>query len=650
MTSTNKTSSSSVVVSGNSALQNSQERVAELLRYIRTKTDRLLQVMGTMPLKQEELDDNTLLSVDPIGIVTESFSQVLEHLHRTNDTLIRTQEEMQAVFDSAGAAIIVVNGNSQLVACNRYSRDMFFPGQEKLIGKNLRSLICGHENEECIIQRVLGCNKVMEQDNFFHLGRHYHIIGTPIYDRNGDVSRIVLLYTDITDQKLAAEQIERLAYFDVLTGLPNRVLLKDRLEQMMYRAGRREEMVALLFLDLDQFKEINDTLGHNVGDQLLQVIAERLGHCVRQSDTVGRLGGDEFVLLLEGIRVQEDVSEVAEKVLVAFTQPLYLDGREIFISASIGISQYPVDGRDTEALFKNADTAMYQAKNKGRNNFQFYTPEMSASAMEALVLTSDMRHALERQEFFLHYQPQINLAQNVITGVEALLRWNHPIEGSIPPGVFITLAEDTGLIVPIGRWVLEEACWQAVQWKSQGFPVMKMAVNISGKQFREPGFVDTVKEVIALTGIEPALLELELTESILIENITTTINTLSAFRAMGVKLAIDDFGTGYSSLSYLKHFPIDRLKIDKSFVLEIGENSSRDAGTIASAVIAMAHSLGISVIAEGVERKEQLAFLLERSCDEVQGYYFSRPLTPEDLEQMLRAKAVGDPFCLFKYQ
>lgn len=650
MTSPINTSSSAEAATGNLALQNPQERIAELLRYIRSKTDRLLQVMGTMPLKQEELDDTTLLSVDPIGIVTESFAQVLEHLHRTNDTLIRTQEEMQAVFDSAGAAIIVVNGNSQLVACNRYSREMFFPGQDELIGKNLRSLICGHENEECIIQRVLGCNKVMEQENFYHLGRHYHIIGTPIYDRNGDVSRIVLLYTDITDQKLAAEQIERLAYFDVLTGLPNRVLLKDRLEQMMYRASRREEMVALLFLDLDQFKEINDTLGHNVGDQLLQVIAERLGHCVRQSDTVGRLGGDEFVLLLEGIRVQEDVSEVAEKVLTAFTHPLYLDGREIFISASIGISQYPVDGRDTEALFKNADTAMYQAKNKGRNNFQFYTPEMSASAMEALILTGDMRHALERQEFFLHYQPQINLAENVITGVEALLRWNHPIEGAIPPGVFITLAEDTGMIVPIGRWVLEEACWQAVQWKSQGFPVMKMAVNISGKQFREPGFVDTVKEVIALTGIEPALLELELTESILIENITTTINTLSAFRAMGVKLAIDDFGTGYSSLSYLKHFPIDRLKIDKSFVLEIGENSSRDAGTIASAVIAMAHSLGISVIAEGVERKEQLAFLLERSCDEVQGYYFSHPLAPEDLEQLLRNRAGGDPFCLFKYQ
>jgi len=636
-------------VSENGMQDRATDRSQELIGYIRAKTNRLLEVMGTVPLNPEELDDATLLAVDPIGIVTDSFEQVLEHLQKTNSELAATRDELQAIFDSAGGAIVVVDEKMEVVACNSYSQWALFAGERNVMGKNLRSLICGHDQEECILEQILTTQRRVEQNDFLHDGRHYHLVGTPLKNHDGAISRVVLLYTDITERRAAAEEIERLAFFDSLTGLPNRVLLKDRLAQLLTRAGRYNEMVAILFIDLDRFKEVNDTLGHGTGDQLLQVVSERLTACLRSCDTVARLGGDEFVVLLPGITERDCVGDIAAKLLQSLCKPVQLDAREVFTSGSIGISLWPIDGDSVSTLFKNADTAMYHAKEQGRNTYRFYTPQMHATSMEQLTLSNDLRYALERGELHLCYQPQVSFETGGLIGVEALLRWIHPKLGMIPPDRFIPLAEDTGLIVPIGTWVLHEACRQAMMWVAQGLPSLRVAVNISAKQFRESDFSDTVKAVLQTTGLAPNLLELELTEGMLIENVTQTKLTLQSLKDMGVTLAIDDFGTGYSSLSYLKHFPLDRLKIDKSFVKEIAEKSG-DAAAIVEAVVALGHSLKLTVIAEGVEQQDQVDFLHNRKCDELQGYFFSRPLTPQALEELLRKGVNGPEFCLYRYQ
>lgn len=616
--------------------------------YIREKTDHLLQVIGTLPLRPEELDDNTLIYLDPIGIVTESFEQIMEHLQKTNNALASTRDEIQAIFDSAGAGIVVVNDKMELVAFNGHSQSLFFSDHPDPIGKNLRELICGHLREDCIVDQIMATRRQVEQPDFAHEGHHYHVIGTPLKGVEGNITRMVLLYTDITDRKQAAQEIERLAYFDVLTGLPNRILLKDRLKQMLSRAERRKELVALLFIDLDRFKEVNDTLGHSSGDLLLQIIAGRLTSCMRSCDTVARLGGDEFVVLLDGINNREKVIDVAAKVLEVLAKPVRLDSREVFTGGSIGISLYPLDGDNVDTLFKNADTAMYHAKEQGRNNFQFYCSEMNASALDVLIMSSNLRHAMDRGELYLVYQPQISFLSGGLIGVEALLRWEHPTLGIIPPDRFIPMAEDTGLITTIGAWVLETACQQVVSWINKGLPAVQVAVNLSAKQFRDPNLTETIRATLQRTGLPPQLLELELTESMLIENITTTRSILQVLKDMGIKLAIDDFGTGYSSLSYLRHFPIDRLKIDKSFVQEI-TGKADDSTAIVEAIIALSHSLGLSVIAEGVESQEQVLFLLKQSCNELQGYYFSNPLLPEALEELLIRTNNGKDFCLCHY-
>lgn len=626
-----------------------ETRNRELIQYVRAKTDRLLQVMGTVPLNQEELDDDTLLLVDPIGIVTESFEQVLEHLHSTNADLSTTRDELQAVFESAGAGIVVVDEKMEVVSCNAYSMATLFTGENAVLGRNLRGLLCGHSDEECILEQILMTGNRVEQNDFVHNGRHFHLVGTPLKDSAGQIFRMVLLYTDFTERRAAAKEIERLAFFDSLTGLPNRILLKDRLSQMLTRAGRHQEKVALLFIDLDRFKEVNDTLGHSCGDQLLQVIAERLEASLRSSDTVARLGGDEFVVLLEGIADREGVAEVAEKLLEALSQPVQLGDREVYTGGSIGISLFPSDGEDVDTLFKNADTAMYHAKEGGRNTFRFYSADMHASALELLTLSSYLRHSLERNELYLLYQPQIRFSNGSMVGVEALLRWRHPVLGLIPPDRFIPMAEETGLIGTIGSWVLEQACFQAAEWIAQGLPPVRIAVNLSAKQFRDPGLVASVRSVLQQSALPAHLLELELTEGMLIENLSSTRATLHALKKMGVTLAIDDFGTGYSSLSYLKHFPLDRLKIDKSFVQEIAEQSG-DSAAIVQAIIALAHTLKLTVIAEGVERQDQVSFLKKYRCDELQGYYISQPLQAEQLAQLLRKNMHEPDFCLYNYR
>lgn len=434
-------------------------------------------------------------------------------------------------------------------------------------------------------------------------------------------------------RKKAERQMEYLAHHDTLTGLPNRVLVQDRFLQAKSRADRDSTKLALLFLDLDGFKTINDSLGHGVGDALLRQIAERLGGCVRDSDTISRLGGDEFLVLLSGIASVDDTGPVLLKLLERLHEPARVDGRELSTSVSIGVSLYPDDGRDFDTLLKKADMAMYRAKDAGRNTYRYFDEQMNVEAVEQLALRSDLRHALERSEFVLHYQPQIELATGRVVGAEALVRWNHPERGMVMPMRFIPAAEESGLIIPLGAWVMHEACRQAAAWRRAGLPPLVMAVNLSAVQFRRGDVEQTVLAVLEAAGLPPEWLELELTESILIHESEGVLATVRRLKQQGVRFSIDDFGTGYSSLSYLKRFEIDKLKIDRSFVRDLAVDA--DDAAIVRAIIQMARSLGLSTIAEGVETDEMLSRLRAFGCDEAQGYYFARPMPVQDFERYL---------------
>jgi diguanylate cyclase (GGDEF)-like protein len=428
--------------------------------------------------------------------------------------------------------------------------------------------------------------------------------------------------------------MRHLAQHDFLTNLPNRVLLNDRITQAIAAARRNGTNPAVLFLDLDKFKHINDSLGHAVGDQLLQAVSVRLVHCVRTSDTVSRHGGDEFVILLADERQSQNAALAADKILLALSTPFLIDGQQLHTSTSIGISAFPLDGMDAAALIKNADTAMYHAKEHGRNNYQFFSHDMNTRAVERQLIESNLRRALERHEFALHYQPKVDLETNRITGVEALLRWKHPEWGLVLPERFILIAEECGLIIPIGRWVLAEACAQAVRWRGQGISPVSVAVNISALEFRHRDFFDHALAIFDASGIDPSCLQLELTESVLMRDVAASAGLLAKFKAMGVQIAVDDFGTGYSSLSYLNQFPIDVLKIDQSFVRAI-DGEAENNGAIVSAVIGMGKNLHQRVIAEGVEHREQLAFLKAHACNEGQGYFFSGPVDAVRMQAML---------------
>ncbi|HEY9145215.1 MAG TPA: EAL domain-containing protein [Thiobacillus sp.] len=460
----------------------------------------------------------------------------------------------------------------------------------------------------------------------------------PIHDLNGQIAGAVIVFHDISAAQAMRMKMAHLAHHDFLTNLPNRLLLNDRITQAIALAKRRGTHLAVLFLDLDNFKHINDSLGHETGDKLLQSVALRLSACVRGSDTVSRLGGDEFVVLVTEDKYAEDAALTADKIIAALAAPHAIDKRELHVTTSIGISVYPTDGENTETLIKNADTAMYHAKEKGRDNYQFFRHEMNVRAVERHVIESHLRHALERQEFVLHYQPKVNLATGAITGAEALLRWMHPEWGMVLPERFVPVAEDCGLIVPIGRWVLREACAQARRWEDAGLKPASVAVNISALEFRRGDFVEGVRAILRETGLAPCCLQLEITESVLMHKAETSTAILQQLKDMGVQLAVDDFGTGYSSLSYLHLFPIDVLKIDGSFVHDI--DSVNGNGIIVSAVIAMGISLKQRVVAEGVEKQGQLAFLKAQHCEEGQGYFFSRPLVAEEFAALL---ATGIP-------
>ena len=465
----------------------------------------------------------------------------------------------------------------------------------------------------------------------------------PIHNHSGQISGAVIVFHDVTAAQAMTMKMAHLAQHDFLTNLPNRVLLNDRIAQAIVQAERRGTQVAVLFLDLDNFKHINDSLGHVIGDKLLQSVAQRLSACVRSSDTVSRQGGDEFVVLVTEDKYAENAALTADKILATLAVPHSIDEHELHVTTSIGISVYPADAQDAETLIKNADTAMYQAKEKGRNNYQFFKSGMNVRAVERQIIETHLRHALARKEFALHYQPKVNLATGMITGAEALLRWMHPQWGEVLPERFVHVAEDCGLIVPIGRWVLREACTQAKRWEAAGLKPAAVAVNISALEFRDEDFVEGVRAVLSQTGLAPHCLQLEITESVLMRDAESSTAILQQLKYLGVQLAVDDFGTGYSSLSYLKQFPIDVLKIDQSFVQDIGSTHYND-GVIVSAVIAMGTSLQQQVVAEGVEEEVQLAFLKAQNCAEGQGYYFSRPLGAEQFAALL-ATGIADKGC-----
>ena len=446
-------------------------------------------------------------------------------------------------------------------------------------------------------------------------------------DAEGNVLRSMAGIVDVTEQKKAEQEIYRLAHYDQLTGKPNRFLLRDRLHQNIAQGSREGHKLAVLFLDLDRFKWVNDTFGHHAGDKLLKIVAERLSSCVREVDTVARIGGDEFVVVLYGILSNEDPATFARRFLEELSRPTRIEGREIINTASIGIAIYPMDGHDVDSLLRKADTAMYAAKELGCSTYQFFSTEMAERAKEKLLIQNQLRRALYGKDLTLNYQPQIDLRLNRITGFEALLRWNCPTLGQVSPARFIPVAEETGLILPLGEWVLQTACTQAVAWRKAGMPPLRMAVNISARQFSRPDFTDMVERILSETGLEPEYLEIELTESTVMDRMQDAIATLTDLKVRNINLAIDDFGTGFSSLVYLKDFPFDRIKIAQEFVRDLSEGSDNKA--IVSAIIAMSRTLNLHVIAEGVEKLEQLKFLQSQQCHEIQGYYFSRPAPAE---------------------
>jgi diguanylate cyclase (GGDEF)-like protein/PAS domain S-box-containing protein len=502
---------------------------------------------------------------------------------------------------------------------------------EGLVGKRLQEVLPADIMEQAMhhIQRALQTGEPQMYEHRFQDGQSESYFEARIVASGHD--EVVAIVRDITQRKQAEETIRRLAYHDALTGLPNRALFEDRLSVALAQARRHNQMLAVMFLDLDHFKTVNDTLGHSGGDKLLQSVAQELTLLVRDGDTVARVGGDEFTLLLPNITRMDDATNVAERVLEMLRQPRLLGGHEFQVGTSIGITVFPADGQDAERLLRNADTAMYRAKERGRDNYQLYTPAMNARIIERLALENDLRHALERQELFLLYQPLVEVASGRIVGAEALLRWQHPERGTVLPDEFIPFAEETGLILPIGDWVLETACLQNSRWQEDGHPPIRVTVNLSARQLQQEHLVATVSRVLSAAALEPRYLQLEITEGAVMTNVEHIIAMLYELRTMGVGIAVDDFGTGYSSLSYLKRFPIDAVKIDRSFVRDLATDPNDAA--IVTTVIAMSRSLNLKVIAEGVETERQLEFLRDRGCDEFQGYLFGRPVPADQFER-----------------
>ncbi|MFZ3367506.1 MAG: EAL domain-containing protein, partial [Candidatus Sulfotelmatobacter sp.] len=549
---------------------------------------------------------------------------------------------LEAQAETTIDGILAVDESDHIVLANKqFGRNFEIPDEllstrdDLIVLKRVTDKV---EDPDGFIERVGYLNSHRDEKSRdelrFKNGKIFDRYSAPLVDSKGGYRGRIWYFRDITDRKLAEERIQFLAYYDALTGLPNRTLLQDRLAKALAGARRRKDKVAILFLDLDRFKDINDSLGHSVGDLLLQEVAERLKTWAREQDTVARVGGDEFLIVLTGLKDVADAAVATERIVNLMTAGFVVQGHPVNVSCSIGVSIFPEHSADCETLIKNADAAMYSAKENGRNRFQFFTEDMNAQGVERLTLENSLRLALDKKELFLVYQPQMDIATGRITGLEALLRWQHPDLGLVPPDKFIRIAENSGLIVPIGEWVVRTACCQARKWQDEGLPPVSVAVNVSAVQFRQEGFCELIRRVLHETGLAPQYLELELTESLLLANADLMLSVVQELKAMGVTLAIDDFGTGYSSFSYLRQFRVSKLKIDRVFIRDVAVNP--DDAAITSAIISMAKSLRLKVIAEGVEDESQMSFLRAHQCDEIQGYYFSKPLAVDKVADKLR--------------
>ena len=585
---------------------------------------------------------------DELDVLVESVNNMQLKTRSALNALQDSQARVRLVLDSTSEAIYGTDTQGICTFANPASLRMLgYVHESDLVGKQIHELIHHtypdgrhYPADECAVRVATRAGREHHCNDEYHWradGTSFPVEywSRPMY-KDGELIGAVVAFNDITQRKQTEEELHQLAYYDSLTRLPNRQLFNDRLYQALGDAKRRHRLVALMLLDLDRFKIVNDTMGHEAGDILLQEISGRLKNSIRANDTVARLGGDEFALIFNDVGDSKHIAQLAQKVLSQFEAPVIIDGREVFSGASIGIAFYPSDTDDADALLKFADSAMYHAKELGRNNYQFYSHEMTASVNQRLQMETDLRRAIDHNEFVLHYQPLVDARNGQPTGVEALIRWRDPSGQLIPPLQFIPLAEDTGLIVPIGTWVLETACAQLRQWHDAGHPVLSMSVNVATRQFREVTFVETVRQAIQKSGIPPQSLELEITESILLESSDDTLGTLNALKQLGVSLAIDDFGTGYSSLSYLKRFPIDRIKIDRSFVRDLASDS--DDLAIVRAIIALAQAMRLSVIAEGVETEAQLALLQSEECHNYQGYFYAKPMDAESVYQKLLSR------------
>lgn len=566
---------------------------------------------------------------------------------KAQEFLMKSEQKLRLHAHQAALAFVEWDLSFRVVEWNPAAERIFGYSRQEALGRHAASLIAGERSCDTVAtlwKRLLvdkhGAKVTIE--NRTRDGRNivcewYY---TPLVDAQDTVLSVMTLAQDVTANHRAQERLNYLAYHDSLTGLPNRSLYNDRLSQAMIEARRQGRFVGVMMLDVDHFKIVNDTMGHEAGDELLRDIGKRLSVCIRDSDTVARFGGDEFGLALADMADPRDAIYVAQKILDSFAPPFFVAGREFFVGPSIGITIYPVDNDNLEGLVQNADSAMYHAKAQGRNNFQFYSTELTTRAQSRLDMETNLRRALERREFLLHYQPKFSLKTGEMTGVEALIRWQHPELGMVPPLDFIGIAEDSGLILPIGEWVLRAACQQVKRWNDEGLAKVKLAVNLSTRQFRHSRLKETLASALSETGFDPRYLEFEITESVLMENSAAVSEVLAELKELGISISVDDFGTGYSSLSYLKRFPIDALKIDRTFVRDVP--ADHDDAAIVRAIIAMSRSLRMKVIAEGVETEEQKSFLRAEGCDEIQGYLSGGPMPPEDFPKRLLSRITQD--------
>lgn len=565
--------------------------------------------------------------------VTELKSHILQ-LNKLTNVLNHTAD-MVMVTDTNGVIEYVnqqfetVTGYTSEEVCGKYPSLLSSGKQSDDTYKELWETIkSGKKYENVIINKRKDGSLFYEEKTI-----------SPLTDDNDNILYFISTSKDVTKRIESEQKLAHLAHHDALTGLPNRTLIIDRLKQALFHAELHNRLVAVMFLDLDHFKKINDSYGHNVGDELLIQITDRLSGSVRSEDTVGRYAGDEFVILLDDINNEHHISILAQKLVDTLNEEFNVFGRKLRISASIGVSFYPTDGKTSDELIRNADIAMYRAKEMGKNTYQFYSHDLSAKIFERLTLESHLRHALDKNEFVLYYQPQVDMRTNKIMAVEALIRWQHPYMGLVSPNNFITLLEETGLIEPVGNWIIRTACEQLKQWHDTGLEPLRMSINLSSRQFNNPDLYRNVNEILRHTRVNPEFLEFEITESMLMRNASSIVTSLESLSKLGIHFAIDDFGTGYSSLNYLRRFPIDTIKIDQSFIRDVPDNA--DDAAITQAIIGLAKSLSLKVIAEGVENKKQLAFLEQYECYCIQGYYFGSPLQAGEIAGMLQQQSQG---------